>query len=439
LKGARDADERHATLRATIAWSYDLLAEDEQRLFRRLAVFRRGCTLESAEAVCEADLDTLASLLDKSLLRRRTGRLGEELFWMLETIREFAAERLEEAPDGAVTRRRHAERMLEIARSAHLTEEDDEPFQLPIVLAERDDMRAALDWAAENDVELALELLIALENFWNTHATEEVLSRLDRLLARGEGIPPGLRAGALRLRGGALHVLGSFDLCDAPYEESLALYRDLYDERGIASLLQRLANSAVQRGELERGRALVEDSQELAQGRFPYIEVPNVSLLARIEVLSGHVDAGTALHRRSAEMAGDLQFHWWQSGQLSWLAVLALDRGDIEEAERAGAEALRLVRQDESRPWTFLALTALARAALARGHDRRSGLVWGAVEAENERAPNRAWQRRRLERAGLLLSDADPEFVAAVAEGRQLDFWDAVAIALGELEPQTVP
>ena len=87
LKGTRDADERHSTLRATIAWSHDLLDEDEQRLFRRLAVFRGGCTLESAEAVCEADLDTLASLLDKSLVRRRTGTLGEERFWMLETIK----------------------------------------------------------------------------------------------------------------------------------------------------------------------------------------------------------------------------------------------------------------------------------------------------------------------------------------------------------------
>ena len=105
LKGARDVDERHATLRATIAWSHDLLDADEQRLFRRMSVFRGGCTLETAEQVCDADLDTLASLLDKSLLRRRTGRLGEERFWMLETIREFAAERLEESPDATVIQR----------------------------------------------------------------------------------------------------------------------------------------------------------------------------------------------------------------------------------------------------------------------------------------------------------------------------------------------
>ena len=89
LRGTRDADERHATLRATIAWSHDLLDESEQALFARLAIFRAGCTLESAEAVCDADLDTLASLLDKSLVRRRTGALGEERFWMLETIREL--------------------------------------------------------------------------------------------------------------------------------------------------------------------------------------------------------------------------------------------------------------------------------------------------------------------------------------------------------------
>jgi predicted ATPase/class 3 adenylate cyclase len=440
LKGTRDVDERHATLRATIAWSYDLLPDDEQRLFRRLAVFRGGCTLESAELVCDADLDTLASLLDKSLVRRRTGRLGEERYWMLETIREFAADGLQASADVETLRRRHADRMLEIARLAHLTEEDDEPFELPIVLAERDDMRAGLDWAADNDLELALELLIALENFWNLHATEEVLGRLDALLMRGDQAPPRLLAGALRLRGGALHVLASFDLCDAPYEQSLALYRCLGDERGVASLLQRLANSAVQRGELERAGHLIDDSQELARGRFPYIEVANLSLLARIEVLAGDVESGTELYRRSAEMAADLQWHWWRAGILSNLALLAIERGDVDEAARAGDEALRLYRRDEASWGAFMPLTALARTALARGDDRRAGVYWGAVEAEKERAPNRAWWQRLAERAGPLLDEAGPEFLTGVEEGRQLDIWDAVAVALGELEPpQTEP
>ena len=118
LKGGRDADERHATLRATIAWSYDLLTEEEQQLFARLAVFRGGCTLDAAEAVCEADLDTLASLLDKSLVRRRTDADGEERFWMLETIREFATERLRSTGEEDTLRRAQADRLIELADRA---------------------------------------------------------------------------------------------------------------------------------------------------------------------------------------------------------------------------------------------------------------------------------------------------------------------------------
>src|SRR5213078_1437609 len=139
---ARDAEERHATLRATIAWSYVLLEEDERRLLARLAVFRGGCTLDSAENVCDAQLDTLSSLLDKSLVHRWTERVGDERFWLLETIREFASERLEESDEANEIRIRHAKRMLAIARSAHLSEDDMES-DVASGLAERDDFRAA--------------------------------------------------------------------------------------------------------------------------------------------------------------------------------------------------------------------------------------------------------------------------------------------------------
>ncbi len=432
LKGTRDADERHATLRTTIAWSYDLLDEAEGTLFARLSVFAAGCTLESAEQVAEAELDTLESLLDKSLLRRRTGQIGEERVWMLETIREFAAERLDESPAADVTRRRHAERMLAIARSAHLTEEDDEPFQLPLVLAERDDMRAALDWLSDNDVELALELLVSLENFWNSHAPEEVLRRLDRLLPRADEISPALRASALRVRGGALHVFGDFESCDPPYQESLALFRDLADERGIAQLTERLANSASQRGEVERAWELAEESLERSRGRFPFIEVASYSLLGRLRVVTGDVAGGTDLIRKSAAMASDLRWDWWRASCLGLLAYLALDRGDLDEAEQDGHEALRLLRPNESPADTFMSLTALARAALARGERRRAGLLWGAVEAERERGQYAAWERRRAERGGPLIGETDPEFVAGIQEGQLLGVWDVATITLGK-------
>jgi predicted ATPase/class 3 adenylate cyclase len=439
LRGTRDADGRHATLRATIAWSHDLLDETEQRLFARLSVFRGGCTLESAELVCEADLDILASLLDKSLVRRRTGRLGEERFWMLETIREFAAEQLDGSEEAELMKRRHAERMLEIATSAHLTEDDDERFRLPLVLSEEQDMRAAVDWASDTDVELALALVVALENFWNVHAHREVIRRLNELLPHAAA-PAELRAAALRVRGGALHVNGDFDTCDDSYEESLALYRELGNERGIASILQRLGNSAFQRGEFERSRALLEESQEIATGRFHYIEIANVTVLGRIEVQSGDVETGADLLRRSADMAGEVDWHWWRSSALASLALIEIDQGDRDEAERLSKEALRLIRDDESRMGAFVPLTVIARAALARADRIRAGLLWGALENEVERSTNLNLERMRTQRAGSLLDERSPEFLSAVAQGKVLDFWDAVALALGELdEPQTVP
>ena len=112
--GRSDAPERQRTLEATISWSYDLLTEDEQRLFARLSVFAGGCTLEAAEQVCEVDLETLASLVDKSLLRQTEGR-----FWMLETIREYALDRLSEAGEADGVRQRHAEHFLPLAEAAH--------------------------------------------------------------------------------------------------------------------------------------------------------------------------------------------------------------------------------------------------------------------------------------------------------------------------------
>ena len=168
LKGGRDAEERHATLRATIAWSYDLLDDDEQQLFARLAVFRGGCTLDAAEAVCDSDLDTLASLLDKSLVRRRTDANGDERFWMLETIREFARERLEASGEERALRRLQTDWLIELADRAGTRATVGVPgtWNVDLVAPELDNVRAVLDWALEHEPERGLELAAALEGFW---------------------------------------------------------------------------------------------------------------------------------------------------------------------------------------------------------------------------------------------------------------------------------
>jgi predicted ATPase/class 3 adenylate cyclase len=161
LKGGRDADPRQQTLRATIEWSYELLSEDEQGLFGRLAVFVGGCTLDTAEDVADADLDVLQSLVEKSLVRNTDRR-----FWMLETIREFAQEQFAVSDDADEIRRRHARRLLAVGESANLSAESEGPERPELVRPELDNFRWAIDRASNEDPDLAFRLAISLEQFW---------------------------------------------------------------------------------------------------------------------------------------------------------------------------------------------------------------------------------------------------------------------------------
>ena len=436
LKGGRDADARHATLRATIAWSYDLLETDEQELFARLSVFAAGCTLESAEAVCGADLETLASLLDKSLLRRRTGRVGEVRFWMLETIREFASEWLEGSGQADGVRRLHVERMLAIAEAAGLSEDEPTALDIATGLAERDDLRAALDWTTRHDVELGLRLMIALENFWVASGPQEGMRRIGELLERAGSIPASLRATALRVHGGTADQAGERERAEQVWAESLELYRSLGDDRGMAGVQHRLAVSAWRREEWERVRQLTEDALDRSRGRFSEIEITGHWLLGQLRLAEGDLEGAAHLTRKSAEMSREIGWKWWESGQLHELLMLALRAGDVDEAMREGHAALRLEREQENRLWTVYTLAGLAQASLARGHVARAGLLWGAADSEASQLPS--WEGERDRRAGELTQQALPEFVAAVERGRELELWAAVAIALDE-DDQTVP
>ncbi|MGZ4332976.1 MAG: ATP-binding protein [Gaiellaceae bacterium] len=428
LKGTRDAEERHMTLRATIAWSYDLLDEGEQQLFARLGVFRGGCTLETAEIVCDADLDTLASLLDKSLIRRRTGRLGEERCWMLETIREFALERLRESGREDDLRRRHAEQMLQIARGAHLSVDEVEAADIGLAIAEREDLRAALDWAEENDPGFGLELAVELQQLWNASGPKEGFERIQRLLDRAGDISPELRANALRVYGGAADLAGRDELAVQCTQESVELYRQLGDDRGVALVEQMLAVSAWRREDWDRMRELTEHSLELSQGRFPFIETSNYWLLGQLALLDEDLEGAIELTRQGTEMAHATGWVWWESGQRHELLMLNLRRGDLDEAEREGLVALEMERAQENRLWALYTLAGLAQVALSRGDLERAGLLWGAADAEGASIPR--WADERARRAGPLLEEEREPF--AGARDRTLDLWDAVAIALGE-------
>ena len=174
--GSRSAPERQQTLRATIAWSYELLTPDEQTTFARLAVFAGGCTLDAAEEICGADVDAIASLLDKSLIRRTGDR-----YWMLQTIREYARERFEEGEDADMVRGRHAEHYLALAERAEGERFDRSPRSLK---PENDNLRAALDHLQDQAPSQYLQLAGALGEFWEeTLQFAEGAQRLEDALA----------------------------------------------------------------------------------------------------------------------------------------------------------------------------------------------------------------------------------------------------------------
>ena len=429
LKGTRDAEERHVTLRATIAWSYDLLDEDEQTLFASLGVFRGGCTLETAELVCGADLDTLASLLDKSLLRRRTGQLGEERYWMLGTIQEFAVERLRESGREDDLRRRHAERMLQLAEKAHLGVDDTEA-DLGLALTEREDLRAALDWAEQNGAIFGLELAVGLQQLWNAANPKEGFERIQRLRDRAGDIPQELLASVLRSQGGTADLAGEDELAEQLTQQSVEVYRRLGDDRGVAIVTQMQAVGAWRRQDWDRVRALTEQSFELARGRYPFIETADYWLLGQLALNDGDVEHALELTRRGAEMSRDAGWEWWESGQRHELLMLALRSGDLDQAEREGFIALEMERAQENRLWALYTLAGLAQLALARGDLERAGLLWGAAESEAESLPR--WPDERARRIGALADEDREPVLAARERGRALDLWEAAAIELGE-------
>jgi predicted ATPase/class 3 adenylate cyclase len=302
--GARDLPERQRTLRGAIAWSHALLDEGEQALFARLSVFSGGCALEAVEAICDAEgdlsidvLEGLSSLVDKSILRQEERVEEEPRFAMLETLREYARERLEASGNAEKTRRLHAGYFLALAeRGESKRREPEEAAWLEHLDVEHDNMRAALSWTLESEeAELGLRLAGTLWRFWwmrghydeGRRWLEEALAKdggapvartkaleavgwladdqgdIDRAVAAAEEglrisaraqIPSRVTASFLRMLGSAAYVRGDHDQAARLYEDSLTLSREAGDERSVASSLLQLGNVSGDRGDHEEAK-----------------------------------------------------------------------------------------------------------------------------------------------------------------------------------------
>ena len=256
---ARDAPARQQTLRKTIQWSYDLLAAQEQHLFRQLSVFVGGCTLQAIEALSAAlgnetvpVLDEVASLIDKNLLQP-TAEEGEELrLTMLETIREYGQECLAASREMDTTRRAYALYYLALAEEAALElAGSQQAVWLERLEQEHDNLRTALQWLldpapAGPDIEMGLRLCEALVMFWDVRGLySEARAFLELALASGEGVAASVRARALNAAAIFADNQSDHDQAEALLRESLVLYRQLGDTRGIASSLRGLGSIAI--------------------------------------------------------------------------------------------------------------------------------------------------------------------------------------------------
>ncbi len=393
LRGGRDAEHRQQTLRATIEWSHDLLEPDDQRLFARLAVLTGGCTLEAAEAICGAELDTLQSLVEKSLVRVR----DEGRFWMLETIRELAHERLVESGEEEALRRAHGAWLVGLALRSGLAEDSTVLVQRhELVIPEGANIRAAMDWAEEaHDADTALALAVELESYWATNSPFEGARILTRLLEI-EGVSALALARGLRCLGGCAQIVGDYDAATAAYARSLAGFEQLGEERGVASLLHRQASLACRRGDPAHARILVAQVDAiLTRIRAPRLEAQLPGALAHAEVLDGNNAAALELFLESARRAEAIGFIWWEAVMTGEAAEVAKSLGRASQALGLILRALDLCHHVGDRQNTVWSLATLAALVRESGDSDRAAVLWGAVEAEERRAPLGAWEQHR--------------------------------------------
>jgi predicted ATPase len=434
---SRDAPERQRTIRATIEWSYELLDPAEQQLFRRLGVFRGTFTIEAAEAVCDGDLDTVEALVVKSLLRRRW---GTPRLFMLDTIREYAAERLEDSPEAQDVHRRHLEHFLGVARSANLSAASLAPGgqRLDIAFGEQDNFRGALAWAlTHREIERALELATALEQLWVANDPSEGVRWFTRAFEspEAENASASVRANALRAWGSSAHIGGDPPGAEQMWLQSLALFEELEDQHGCAVILHRLGISAMIRGDLPRARELVESSHAIHARNDDWLQrtwghAQTTGTLGAIDRDEGDDASALDRLRESAELAQAVGVEWWRGGMLAELAALALREGRVDDAEEHARESLAIADRLGDRSGRVFGVGLLSCVAAERGELDRAGRLWGAIEAEHAFAPLGGWQRHRDACHARIRDLANEDFASGLGVGRDLELEDAVREAL---------
>jgi predicted ATPase/class 3 adenylate cyclase len=432
--GARDAPERQRTLRATIEWSDDLLDDVSRDLFARLAVFAGSFPLAAAEDVCGADLDGVAALVDSSLVKP----IGDDRFLLLETIREYARERLADSTSVDQLSRNHAGFFSALAERAYELRFVAEAEWSGRLETDHDDLRAALDRLAATDPDRALELAGALGWFWLSHGhVKEGRDRVADALARSTAAGPS-RARALTAAGSLTARGGNADAGRALLSEGIDLWRDLDNADELASALDAFGwllvyDAGDDPGSLAAFEESIELRRELADSAG---ETRALVGVCQVLVALGDVEHAESLSRELLKRAdGDQRTEHFA---FHFLADCALIRGDAEEAGERYRESLRAALPLGDVVETSIEVQGVAMAAAGDGRLERALRLAGAVEALWESLGLTLsvafWDALLEKYIGTAQSALGAEADALWEEGRALPFEAAVALALDPTE-----
>ncbi len=355
--GARDLPQRQQTLRAAMDWSYDLLSAAEQKLLRRLSVFVGGCNLEGVEAVCDTKrdldldlLDGMASMVDKSLVQQVEQGKGESRFVMLETIREYALEKLEVSGEDALTKRAHAAYCLVLAEEEVTEQSGAEGAEwLERFALEHDNFRAGLEWLTETgDAEWGLRLGAALFRFWEMREyLAEGRDRLGKLLKlAGAAAPTKARARALFAAGVLAGEQGDYAAADALIKENLDIARQLRDTQGVAVSLNALAVHARDQGDLGFARSLFEESLALWRELDDSKAVArSLSNLANVVKLQSDYPRARSLYAECLSIFKQLGDRTGVAWSMNYQGDVARDQGDSAAARTLYEQGLAIFRE----------------------------------------------------------------------------------------------
>jgi predicted ATPase/class 3 adenylate cyclase len=342
--GARDLPERQRTLRATIAWSYELLEPEEQQLFVRLSVFAGGCTLEATEEVANAELDTLQSLLEKSLLRS-----SDERYWMLETIRDYAVERLEESGEAEEIRRRRDDHFLAFAEHAGSELQTvRQSYWLARLDVEEANLRAVVASALRaKRAELVCRLAVSLWRYWEARdRIAEARRLIEPALGPEAEVPSGLRAQALFAVGRMALRQGAYDRAGSWFAEGERLSSEQGDGRTRALCLAGLGWVASKQGDYEHAEKICRQSLGVARASGDaFVIADSLNNLGNALFAERNAGAAHAAFEESLALRmqiGDLE---GVTASLGNLAALALEEGCLEEATALARQSQRLAEE----------------------------------------------------------------------------------------------